>query len=143
MSNGCCNDCDGLGLPVGPTGPAGKPAFIAISCIEGGAAFVTSNSVSFSTVQEIVFSTSMADPFDALKYNVWVSGGTGSFRIRDKVTNTVIYQNTNITSTSNINIETDTGQSIMPSAGAILAIEVKAPSSQSISIGSVSLYYEQ
>lgn len=138
-----CDDCDDdLGLPIGPAGAKGEPSILALSYTIGGAPFI-STSTSYVEVGRFPFSNTIADPFEGIKNNVWVSGGTGKLRVRDLVSGTVIYENTNITSTSATNIETVTGQSVYDVANALVVIEVAHATggANSISIGATTLYY--
>src|SRR3989337_836246 len=93
-----CNGCDSeLGLPVGATGAAGAPGFLSLNFILGGSPF-SNSTTSYVEAGRFIFSNTFAEPFTALKTNVWVDGGTGSMRVRDLITGTVVYANTNITS---------------------------------------------
>src|SRR3990167_3772639 len=125
-SSSCC-DSD-LGLPVGSTGPAGAPSFHSMSYTIGGAPYITT-STSYEEVGRFIFSNTIADPFTKIKNNVWMSAGTGSMRVIDLITSTVIYENTAITSTSAVNIETVTGQSVYNATSAIVAVQVKTQNS--------------
>lgn len=141
-SNGCCNECDSLGLPVGEQGENGQPAFVAISCFEAGQAYAT-NSIAYQPVREFTFSNVMGNPLTAYKANIFMTGGTGSIRIKDRVSGLTIDEFSVVSSTSDKNIETRTGFSAYPSAGAIILIEVKSNTGglNFISIGSISFYY--
>jgi hypothetical protein len=137
-----CGDCDdSLGLPIGATGEAGAPGSQALSYIIGGAPFI-SVSTTYQEVGRIVFSNAIADPFTAVKNNVWMSGGTGSLKISDLATGNTIYENTNITATTAYNIETATGISAYNAAASVIVIEVKTQNiANTISIGSTLFYY--
>lgn len=142
VNTSCDCDCDDeLGLPVGPAGAAGDPGFLNLSYVVAGAPFNTS-STSYVEVGRFIFSNTIADPFEAIRNNVWVSAGTGSLRVKDLITGNVLYENTNITATSSTNIETVTGQSIYNVTSAIIAVEVKQQNgANSISIASSIFYY--
>ena len=140
MSNtsGCC-DSD-LGLPIGLTGAVGAPGFHSMSYTLAGSPF-SAATTTYEEAGRFVFSNTFAAPFTGLKTNVWVSGGTGSMRIIDLITSDVVYETTAITSTSAVNIETAIGLSIYNVASAILAVQVKASASQTISIATSLFYY--
>lgn len=142
MSNtSSCNDCaESLGLPIGLTGAAGAPGFHSLSYTLGGSPFINSTT-SYIEAGRFVFSNTFADPFTALKTNVWVNGGTGSMRVIDLITSTVVYETTAITSTSTTNIETAISLSVYNVTSAILSIQIKASSGQNCSIGSSTFYY--
>lgn len=144
MSNNtsCGCECDeDLGLPVGATGAAGVPAFHSMSYTVSGSPLATV-STNYIEAGRFVFSNTMATPFTALKTNVWMSAGTGSMRIIDLITSVVIYENTAITSTSAINIETITGQSIYNVVSAIIAVQVKTQNAaNTINVASSTFYY--
>lgn len=129
---------------MGEKGDAGQPAFLHLNMNNFGVAFDTSNIV-YSEMKRFTFSTAMAEAFTALKANIYVSGGVGSLRIQ-KISGVpaTIYENTNITSTSNDNIETATGLDIYPSTGDIIAVQIKhntgAP--EAIFISDLNLYYQ-
>lgn len=140
-SGGSCGCDSSLGLPIGATGARGAASFHAMSFTIAGSPLTTS-STSYVEAGRFVFSNTLADPFTAIKTNIWVSAGTGSLRIKDLVTGNTIYENTSITSTSNINIETVTSQSVYNTTGAIVAVEIKQQNgANTISIGSSTFYY--
>ena len=127
MANNTSSDCgcsDSLGLPVGFTGAAGSPGSISLNYAIGAAPF-TNTTTTYVEAGRLIFSTTAADPFTVLRSNVWVSAGTGSMRVIDLVTSTVVYENVNLTSTSTTNIETVTGKSFYSSTGSILSVQVK------------------
>jgi len=120
-----CNSCNSdLGLPIGLTGAAGAPSILALSYTIGGSPFAAATTT-YEEAGRFIFSNTAADPFTALRTNVWVSAGEGSMRVIDLITSTVVYENTSITSTSATNVEVVTGQSIYNVSSAILAVQVK------------------
>src|SRR3990167_6538722 len=140
MSNTSCGCDSDLGLPIGLTGAAGAPGFHSMSYTLAGSPF-TNTTTTYIEAGRFIFSNAFADPFTALETNVWVNGGTGSMRVIDLVTSTVVYENAAITSTSAVNIETAIAQSIYKVASAILAVQVRAGASQTISIASSTFYF--
>lgn len=147
-NNTSCNNCecdDDLGLPIGATGSAGLPAFIALNYMVAGSPFVNSTA-SYKEAGRFIFSNTIATPFDSMKTNVWVSGGTGSLEVfiynAANPAGLQVYQNAAITSTLAYNVETITGQSFYNAANTIIAVRVKAGAGQSIKIGSSIFYYD-
>jgi hypothetical protein len=138
---GCNEDCGCDGMPKGEKGDAGQPSILALSFINNGIP-ITNATNSFLELGRFPFSNTIADPFTALKFNVWVSGGTGTFQIRDLISGNVVYINSNVISTSPINIETITGLDIYDVANALLVVEFKATPAANINAGGISFYYE-
>lgn len=142
MSN--CTDCiDELGLPVGSQGEQGLPAFLPLS-FTGGGSPDTDNTAAFVEIvgSRFLFSTNNATPFTSIRINIWVNGGVGAYRIRDLISGNVLYTNSNITSTSSINVETATGLEIYNVTNAIIVIEFKSGAGQTITAGAATLAYE-
>ena len=138
-----CSECDSeLGLPVGDKGAKGAPSILSISHTIGGSPF-TASTTSYVEAGRFIFSSTYATPFTAFWANVWVSAGTGSLRIIDLSTSTVIYEKTNITSTSAVNVEAITGQSIYITSLSIIAVQVKhnTASGATTNIGCTTFYY--
>ena len=145
MSNNCgCDTCNCPdSLPKGDQGEPGQPSFLALSFISSGVPASTS-SITYVELGRFPFSNTIADPFTGIKFNVYVSAGTGSYRIKDLVSSNVIYENTNVTSASAINIETVTGIDIYDVANALIVVEVlhNTGGADSIKAGGISFYYE-
>jgi hypothetical protein len=138
-----CTDTDCGSLPRGEQGDPGQPSILAISLTSTGSP-VTNNSTSWVEVARFPFSNTIADPFTALKFNTYVDAGVGSFRIKDLVSGNVLYINTNVTSTSVINIETAATAEIYDVTNALIAIEIAHNTSvgvEAIYAGGISFYY--
>lgn len=144
MCNSCSDDsCSGcLQVPKGDQGDPGAPGILAINFITSGAP-VSDSSGTYITVGEFPFDGTIIDPFTALKANIYVSGNTGCLRIRQKkAPNTVLYENTNISSTSSSNVETATALSIIPSADEVVQVQIKTNNTSfSTLLGSIQFYY--
>lgn len=140
----CCDDCTELGLPVGPQGDAGAPAFLALPFTVAGSPF-TDNTNAWVEVGggRFYFSNLIADPFTSIDINIWVSAGTGYYRIKDLITSNIVVAATAVTSTSVTNIESLAAQSIYNSASALLVIEVLSDSAgKSITTGCATIAYK-
>lgn len=142
--NDCCENC--LGVAKGDKGEPGNPAAMFIPSTLS----TTSNTYTAAPPPFPLGTDSVKTPFTAAKFNVYVLAGTGSLRIRDLTNNIVLYENTAITSTSTINIETaiiynSAPLNIVPSANVLLEVEVKhntGGGGNSIIITGMTLYYK-
>ena len=139
-----CNDCsceDPLKLPVGPPGEKGDPsgAFLDYN--------ISTTSTIYQMAADMIIGPAVADPFTAVKIAVYVSAGVGSLKIEaiDSGGTTLLYENTNITSTNAYNIETITeylsaALSIYPS-DAIIRISVKNNAPGNLITSTAATYY--
>lgn len=138
MCSICCSDscnCDGISQVKGD---AGQPAFI-----EAVGHLATNATANWIEAGRFIFSKDIATIFTSIRVNVWVSAGTGGFRIKDLVTGNVIYTNSVVTSTSVINIETRKALQIYNSTSAIIAVETQGSGANTVSIASAIFAYEK
>lgn len=142
--SGCCDDCEDLGIPVGDQGEPGLPAFLALPATGDGSPWTDStNDWVEVSGSRFFFSNAIAKPFTSININIYVSDGTGAYRIKDLISDNVLYENLNIVSTSNENIESAVGLNIYNSTNALIVIEAKSDASESISVGTATLAYLQ
>jgi len=130
-------------MPIGNQGEKGDPSILAFSFINiflpttyGGNTYVE--------LARFPFSNTIAKPFTGFKMNMWTTAGVGSFRIIDLVTSNVIYENTNVTSNSDINIETIEGIDAYDAGNSLLAIQYKhnVGAGDSVCAASATFYYK-
>lgn len=144
MCNNCGdNSCDTcLEVSKGDTGDRGPSGINFMNFIISGAP--ASNATDeYITMGEFPFDGTITDPFTALKANIYVNANTGSLRIRQKKSpNTILYENNNISSTSDVNIETAISLDIIPSVNEIVQVQIKSNDGiASCFIGSIEFYY--
>lgn len=137
----CCqNDCNGCeGIPQAQ-GLPGQPAFLNLNFIISGIPSVNSTN-SWKEMGRFIFSKDVAALFTSIRMNIWVTAGTGSYRIKDIVSGTVIYTNS-VTSPSNLNIETKKALQIYNASSAIIAVETQGSGVNSVFCGSAMFAYE-
>lgn len=138
----CCDNCENEGMPVGPQGEPGAPAFLCLSATGGSGPFTdNTNTWVEASNSRFYFSNNISKPFTSVNINIYVSGGTGACRVKDLISGNILYENDNITSTSLTNIESGTGLNIYNSTSALIVLEVLSDVAESISIGTTTLAY--
>lgn len=138
-----CDNCTEEGLPVGDQGPAGDPAFLALPATGTGVPHVDATNAWVEIKgSRFQFTTDYSVPFTSHKINIWVSAGTGVYRIRDLISGNTILADKNVTSTSTTNIETTLGLEVYNSTNALIVVEMKSDTAgKSITCGTQTFAY--
>lgn len=136
-----------LRVPSGPPGPKGEPSCLVVP--------ITANSshtlASYQTVGSIIGGSEIAKQFTAAAFGIYVeSGSTGSIRILHTDTSgvsTTLYENTNITSTNQYNIEkalkyNNNPLSIVTAIGTIYIQTLNQTAGKYIKISGCTLYHQ-
>lgn len=119
---GLC-DCDKT-VPKGDQGDPGDPMALFMSFITAGAGQATT-STSYVLLGEFIFDAATMEVFTSLKANCYMDGGTGSFKISVKGGAT-LYEKTDVSATSDTNVESVTGLDIVPANDTVVQIFYKS-----------------
>lgn len=136
-------DCTNENLPVGEQGEKGDPAFLALPAT-GDASPHMDNTNDWVEVKgsRFHFTTLSSKPFSSHKINIWVSAGTGVYRIRDLISGNTILSDKNVTSTSTTNVETTLALEVYNSTNALIVVEMKSDTAgKSITCGTQTFGY--
>ena len=136
-----------LKVPTGPRGLKGEPSCLVVP--------ITANAshtlASYQTVGSIVIGNDTNSPFTAAAFGIYVeSGSTGSVKILHIDPNgvsTTLYENTNITSVNQYNVEKATKYlsnplSIVSNLGTVYIQTLNQTAGKYIKISGCTLYYQ-